>query len=103
MAGPGLGRLGYLHFLHQVAVRLRHASQDVCQAYRCAGKRAPKMLSIGLHPRMIGRPGRMGALDSILRHITGSGHAWVAPRADIARHWLRTFPDTMGTTEALKP
>ena len=67
------------------------------------GERATKMLSIGLHPRMIGRPGRMGALDSILRHITGSGHAWVAPRADIARHWLRTFPDTIGTTEALKP
>jgi peptidoglycan/xylan/chitin deacetylase (PgdA/CDA1 family) len=67
------------------------------------GERAPKMLSIGLHPRMIGRPGRMGALDSILRHITGSGRAWVAPRADIARHWLRTFPDTIGTTEALKP
>jgi peptidoglycan/xylan/chitin deacetylase (PgdA/CDA1 family) len=57
------------------------------------GERAPKMLSIGLHLRMIGRPGRMGALDRIVRHIAGSGMAWVAPRADIARHWLKTFPD----------
>ncbi|MET0971745.1 MAG: polysaccharide deacetylase family protein [Tardiphaga sp.] len=57
------------------------------------GERAPKMLSIGLHLRMIGRPGRMGALDRILGHITGAGCAWIAPRADIARHWLATFPE----------
>jgi peptidoglycan/xylan/chitin deacetylase (PgdA/CDA1 family) len=60
------------------------------------GERAPKMLSIGLHLRMIGRPGRMGALDSILRHITESGVAWIAPRADIARQWLQTFPEAAG-------
>ena len=56
------------------------------------GEAAPKMMSIGLHLRMIGRPGRIGALDRILRHITSSGAAWVAPRRDIARHWLATFP-----------
>jgi peptidoglycan/xylan/chitin deacetylase (PgdA/CDA1 family) len=60
------------------------------------GERAPKMLSIGLHLRMIGRPGRMGALDSILRHITESGVAWIAPRADIARQWFQTFPEAAG-------
>lgn len=52
------------------------------------GRTAPRMLSIGLHLRMIGRPGRIGALDRILRHITQSGSAWIAPRAKIARHWL---------------
>lgn len=52
------------------------------------GKHAPRMLSIGLHLRMIGRPGRIGALDRILRHITQSNAAWIAPRAEIARHWL---------------
>ncbi|MGJ4914159.1 polysaccharide deacetylase family protein [Bradyrhizobium sp. HKCCYLRH2060] len=56
------------------------------------GTSAPKMLSIGLHLRMIGRPGRIGALDRILAHISGSGAAWIAPRADIARHWLATVP-----------
>ncbi|WP_296526506.1 polysaccharide deacetylase family protein [Rhodoplanes sp.] len=55
------------------------------------GATAPKMMSVGLHPRMIGRPGRMGALDRILSRVTGSGAAWVAPRAAIARHWLDTF------------
>jgi peptidoglycan/xylan/chitin deacetylase (PgdA/CDA1 family) len=57
------------------------------------GETAPKMMSVGLHLRMIGRPGRMGALDRILQHITGSGVAWIKPRADIARHWLATFPE----------
>ena len=39
------------------------------------------MMSVGLHLRMIGRPGRIGALERILAHITGSGAAWIAPRA----------------------
>ncbi len=52
------------------------------------GQARPRMLSIGLHLRMIGRPGRIGALEAILRHITVSGAAWIAPRRDIARHWL---------------
>jgi allantoinase len=56
------------------------------------GDAAPKMMSVGLHLRMIGRPGRIGALDRILRHVTASGAAWIAPRADIARHWLTVFP-----------
>ena len=53
---------------------------------------SPKMMSVGLHLRMIGRPGRIGALERILAHITGSGAAWVAPRAAIARHWKETVP-----------
>jgi peptidoglycan/xylan/chitin deacetylase (PgdA/CDA1 family) len=56
------------------------------------GAQAPKMLSVGLHLRMIGRPGRIGALDRILRHITEKGDAWIARRVDIARHWLALFP-----------
>jgi len=56
------------------------------------GETAPKMMSVGLHLRMIGRPGRIVALDRILRHVTSSGTAWITPRAGIARHWLATFP-----------
>jgi hypothetical protein len=51
------------------------------------------MMSIGLHLRIVGRPARMVALDRILRHITASGVAWIAPRVHIAKHWLATFPD----------
>jgi allantoinase len=57
------------------------------------GETAPKMMSIGLHLRIVGRPARMAALDRILRHITASGVAWIAPRVRIAKHWLATFPD----------
>ena len=56
------------------------------------GVHQPKMMSIGLHLRIIGRPGRIGALERILRHIADSGAAWIAPRVDIARHWLNRFP-----------
>ncbi|KAI3603835.1 Uricase (urate oxidase) (plasmid) [Cupriavidus necator H850] len=52
------------------------------------GARHPKMMSIGLHLRMLGRPGRIGALRSMLAHMTGRGGAWVARRDQIARHWL---------------
>jgi len=58
------------------------------------GAHAPKMMSIGLHLRMIGRPGRIGALDRILRHIANRGDAWIARRVDIANHWLAQFPET---------
>jgi peptidoglycan/xylan/chitin deacetylase (PgdA/CDA1 family) len=58
------------------------------------GAHTPKMMSIGLHLRMIGRPGRIGALDRILRHIANRGDAWIARRVDIANHWLAQFPET---------
>jgi allantoinase len=51
------------------------------------GATAPKMMSLGLHLRIIGRPGRTGAFERILEHVTARGHAWIATRADIARHW----------------
>jgi peptidoglycan/xylan/chitin deacetylase (PgdA/CDA1 family) len=40
---------------------------------------------------MIGRPGRIGALDRILQYIADKGEAWVARRVDIAHHWLARF------------
>ena len=56
------------------------------------GAHAPKMMSIGVHLRMIGRPGRISALDRILRHVANRGNAWIARRVDIANHWLTRFP-----------
>jgi len=51
------------------------------------GERAPKLLSIGLHLRIVGRPGRIGALERILEHVTGRAGVWIARRDAIARHW----------------
>ena len=47
------------------------------------------MMSIGLHLRVIGRPGRIGALDRILGAIKAKGGAWIARRDEIAKHWLK--------------
>ncbi|WP_213957259.1 polysaccharide deacetylase family protein [Variovorax sp. dw_954] len=49
---------------------------------------APRMMSIGLHTRIIGRPGRIGGLAKLLAHIRQSRGAWCATREQIARHWL---------------
>ncbi|WP_299260664.1 allantoinase PuuE [uncultured Kushneria sp.] len=51
------------------------------------GAEAPKMLSIGLHCRLIGRPGRFRALQRFLDHLEAHDRVWVTRRVDIARHW----------------
>ncbi|MFC0407022.1 polysaccharide deacetylase family protein [Roseomonas elaeocarpi] len=54
---------------------------------------APKMMSVGLHMRMIGHFSRAPALERFLDHVLAAGdEAWVAPRAEIARHWAATHP-----------
>ena len=52
------------------------------------GASAPKMMSVGLHLRIIGRPGRIGALDRILAAMRARSGVWIARRDEIARHWL---------------
>ena len=50
------------------------------------------MMSIGLHCRLIGRPGRFRALQRFLDHVAAHHDVWIARRIDIARHWRRTHP-----------
>ena len=47
-----------------------------------------KMMSVGLHNRIIGKPGRIGALRRFLQYITGFDDVWVPTREEIARHWI---------------
>ncbi|MEA5125501.1 allantoinase PuuE [Xanthomonas floridensis] len=51
-----------------------------------------RMLSIGLHGRIAGKPARTAALARFVDHVLASGDAWVARRIDIARHWLQVHP-----------
>ncbi|RDW14127.1 allantoinase PuuE [Paracoccus thiocyanatus] len=53
---------------------------------------APKMMSIGLHCRLAGRPGRAMAIKRFLDHARSHQGVWFATRLDIARHWARTHP-----------
>jgi putative urate catabolism protein len=56
------------------------------------GETAPKMLSVGLHNRIVGRPGRAAALARFLDYVAAQDGVWVATRVDIARHWLAAHP-----------
>jgi allantoinase len=56
------------------------------------GLNAPKMLSVGLHCRIVGRPGRIEALERFLDYILQYSRVWVCRRIDIARHWTNTHP-----------
>lgn len=56
------------------------------------GESTPKMLSIGLHCRLAGRPGRFAALQRFLDHIQGHDRVWICRRIDIARHWIDRHP-----------
>lgn len=51
-----------------------------------------RMMSVGLHGRVAGRPGRARALARFVDHVIESGDAWLARRIDIARHWLEVHP-----------
>ncbi|MGE0237583.1 MAG: allantoinase PuuE [Parvibaculaceae bacterium] len=53
---------------------------------------SPKMMSVGLHCRLIGRPGRALALERFLDHIMRHDKVWIPRRIDIARHWHKHFP-----------
>jgi putative urate catabolism protein len=56
------------------------------------GLDVPKMLSIGLHCRLVGRPGRIAALERFLDHVLAHEQVWICRRIDIARHWIATHP-----------
>jgi putative urate catabolism protein len=57
-----------------------------------AGLDRPKMMSIGMHSRLLGKPGRIGALQRFLDHVGRHDGVWVARRIDIARHWKAVHP-----------
>ena len=65
-------------------------SFDVLYAEGAAG--SPKMLSIGLHCRLVGRPGRAASLARFLDYVQSHDKVWVAKRIDIARHWAKIHP-----------
>ncbi len=66
--------------------------RDSFDALYAEGDEAPKMMSIGMHCRLLGRPGRIGALQRFLDHIEKHDRVWVCRRIDIARHWKQVHP-----------
>ncbi len=66
--------------------------RDSFDALYAEGLETPRMLSVGMHARLLGRPGRIGALRRFLDHVERHDRVWVARRADIARHWREHHP-----------
>ena len=56
------------------------------------GADTPKMMSIGMHCRLLGRPGRLRGLQRFLDHVEAHDRVWISRRVDIARHWRERFP-----------
>jgi len=66
--------------------------RDSFDALYAEGEHAPKMMSVGMHCRLLGRPGRIVALRKFLDHVQAHDRVWVCRRIDIARHWKQTHP-----------
>ena len=58
------------------------------------GKTAPKMMSVGLHCRLIGRPGRFQSLKKFIDYVLKFDDVWICKRIDIAKHWIKNYPTT---------
>ena len=63
--------------------------RDAFDVLYAEGEEAPKMMSIGLHCRLAGRPGRAAGLIKFLDYVGGFDKVWIATRLDIAHHWYR--------------
>ena len=58
------------------------------------GKIAPKMMSVGLHCRLIGRPGRFQSLKKFIDYVLKFDDVWICKRIDIAKHWIKNYSNT---------
>ncbi len=57
------------------------------------GETRPKMMTVGLHARLIGRPGRIGSLHKFLDYVLGHDRVWICRRNDLARYWAQNYPN----------
>ncbi|MCB1121269.1 MAG: allantoinase, partial [Verrucomicrobiae bacterium] len=62
------------------------------------GEKTPKMMSIGLHCRLSGRPGRITALERFLDYVSNHDRVWITRRIDLARHWIQKHPASGSNT-----
>jgi len=82
VASPGFGGVGdFYEYL-----------RDSFDVLYNEGATTPKMMSIGLHCRVVGRPGRFASLVRFLDHVQARPEVWICRRIDIARHWMARHP-----------
>jgi len=69
-----------------------HYLRDSFDVLYAEGAQTPKMMSVGLHCRLVGRPGRFRALQRFLDYVQAQDQVWICRRVDIARHWIDRHP-----------
>lgn len=65
--------------------------KDSFDALYLEGKKSPKMMSVGLHCRLIGRPGRIQSLKKFISYVLSFKDVWICKRMDIAKHWIKNY------------
>ncbi|HKD24164.1 MAG TPA: allantoinase, partial [Rhizomicrobium sp.] len=70
--------------------------RDAFDVLYAEGADKPRMMSVGMHCRLLGRPGRVRGLQRFLDHIESHDRVWVCRRIDIARHWIERHPAPAG-------
>ena len=66
--------------------------RDAVDMLHREGRTAPKMMSVGLHMRLIGHPARAAGLERLLDYVSTLDGVWITRRIDIANHWIATHP-----------
>ena len=66
--------------------------KDACEVLVAEGRERPKMMSVGIHPRLLGHPSRCAGLARFLDYVVERRDVWLGRRIDIARHWMARFP-----------
>jgi putative urate catabolism protein len=67
-------------------------ARDAFDVLYAEGEQTPKLMAIGLHSRLVGRPGRFRALERFVDHVTSHDGVWLCRGIDIAEHWRASFP-----------
>jgi len=77
--------------------------RDTFDVLYAEGDERPKMMSVGLHCRLTGRPGRFAALQRFLDHVQRHDQVWICRRDAIARHWHAAHPPAGSPPRAAQP
>lgn len=85
-------KFGQLHGFATGVDFENHVRDAFDTLYKEGGDGAPKMMTIALHARLIGRPGRAAALARLMDYIQGHDKVWIAKRIEIAEHWKKVHP-----------
>ena len=83
--------------IDQISYAVNNGKKTRLKVEAChEGETRPKMMTIGLHARLIGRPGRIGSLHDFLDYLQKHDRLWICRRNDLATYWAQNYPNRAG-------